>query len=105
MRIAPPFDESRRPRIGFRILGEFHERTRHRLVQVRQLESEDVRLMLDMTRKAGVHGREKKRENAADGEQPGNRGGIGTIVDAPANAPTRETPFEEPLRDEEAEEG
>ena len=70
MRVAPPFDEARRARIGFRILGEFHERAGHRFVQVRQLEAEDVGLMLDVARVAGVDGRKQKREHAADGEQP-----------------------------------
>lgn len=46
--VAPPFDEAWWAGIGFRILGELHEGAGHRFVLVRQLESENVGLMLDV---------------------------------------------------------
>ena len=35
MRVPPPFDEPRRPRIRFRVFREFHEGAGHRFVQMR----------------------------------------------------------------------
>jgi hypothetical protein len=47
--VPPPLDEARRIRIYLRILGELHKRACRCFIEMRQLEAELVRLMLDVT--------------------------------------------------------
>src|SRR4029077_3509604 len=97
VRVAPPLDETWRTRGGFRVFGEFDERAGHRFVRMCQLEAEDIGLMLDVTRVAGVNGREQECQKAADGDEPGERGRITASVSAPAHSPSSQSPVEEPL--------
>src|ERR1044071_10058150 len=100
VRVTPPLDEARRARVRLRVLGEFHEGAGHRLVEVRELEAEDVGLVLDVTREARRRGRDKERDHRAEDEQPREGGGVAArVAAAPAAPPPGPAALEEDLAD------
>src|SRR5205823_857201 len=103
MRIAPPLDEAWRIRIVLGVLSEFHEGAGHGLIQMRQLQTEFVRLMLDHARVAGCDRRQQESHDGADQQKPRQRGGIAPVGDSPTRSPSRQTALENLLADEEHE--
>src|SRR5690349_5143372 len=104
MRIPPPLDEPRRPGIRFRVLGEFHEGAGEGLVKVRELEAEDVGLVLDVAGEAGRYGRQEERNRGAEGQQPWEGGGVAALLaHGPAAPPPRQAALVQLLADREDE--